>query len=292
MYPCESNLQGGVNQQGRLTKSIQTICSPQGEMLMRHKYNENLFDTWTEESAYALGWLATDGCVQYVPGERYGIRWELTDLDAIKTLLSIFSATNGVYTRETGGKPLYSIYLRGQHIVRRVMDLGITPRKTHSLKYPPVPKELHRHFIRGVLDGDGSVLILNKSNGGKQLTMKICGASKEFLESIGKILSDELEVITKIYEEQPGFYVLRYGAKESFSILRYLYHDATVFLQRKFDRYQEAINISAGNSIAQCKRCGIDIVRVSNRQKWCAKCRRIVVHERDNKRHKERRKSI
>ena len=250
-----------------------------------HQYNERIFDSWTEESAYLLGWLITDGCVQYVPNKRYGLRWELADKDAVEMIRDILQATNNIYDRPKDTVNLYSIYIRGEYITRRVMNLGISPRKTHTIKFPPVPLCVMRHFIRGIMDGDGSVMLLNKKYG-KQLSTKFCSASKDFINELGNVLRRELGLIPKIYEEQPGFYVLKYGANESFALLKYLYDDCKYYLARKRDKFMEASNIKCGSRVSTCMRCGKEIVRTSNRQKWCNKCNTAVMRERDRKRHR------
>lgn len=252
-------------------------------MNQQYSYNEKIFDEWNEKSAYLLGWLATDGCVQYIPNKRYGLRWELADLDAVETIRDILESDHPIHERNPGTGKLYSLYIRGKYISQRAMNLGIPPRKTHSLKFPPVPKKVMRHFLRGVFDGDGSAFLLNRKEG-KVLGTKFCGASKAFIEEIGNVLKNEIGLIPKIYEDKENFWTLKYGATESFALLKYLYEDCEYFLKRKKDILGEAFILNAGNRVAKCKRCGEKIVRVSNRQKWCKECKIVVVREQDRKR--------
>lgn len=253
-------------------------------MNQQYVYNKKIFDSWNEKSAYLLGWLATDGCVQYVPNKRYGLRWELSDLDAIEMIKDILDSDYPIHKRNPGSGNLYSLYIRGKYITQRAINLGISPKKSLTLKFPPVPKKQIKHFLRGVFDGDGSAFFLNRKEG-KVLGTKFCGASKEFIQKIGEILREELEIIPKIYSENnDSFWTLRYGASESISLLKYLYEDCQYFLKRKQEILDEALRINAGNKVATCNRCGKEIVRVSNRQKWCKDCKIVVVREQDRKR--------
>jgi intein/homing endonuclease len=41
--------------------------------------------------------------------------------------------------------------------------MGMVPNKSLVLKFPDIPKEMYRHFIRGYFDGDGSLCLhINK----------------------------------------------------------------------------------------------------------------------------------
>lgn len=250
--------------------------------------NPDFFKSWSEGMAYILGWIATDGCIQYVPKKRYGLRFELADKEPLLLFKEIMNLDHPIHENKERGH--YSLYIRDKKLVKSIIDIGITPNKTFTLQPLAIPQEYMPHFIRGVFDGDGSVFILNRRNGDKTLGSKILMASKEFIQWLGDTLRDELGLIPKIYQDKGRYYALRYGAKESMALYKYMYDDAKYYLTRKRKVFEEAHEFKYGLGIAPCKRCGKEIVRTSNRQKWCNNCKKVVVKEQDLK--KRRKKAL
>lgn len=95
-----------------------------------------------------------------------------------------------------------------------------------------VPKDLIPHFIRGYFDGDGCITS-SKSN----IKWSILGTSN-FLSSIQDIMVEKLQLNkTKIYKAK-NIYSLEYkGRKQIKTIKEWLYNDATIFLERKYNKF-------------------------------------------------------
>jgi intein/homing endonuclease len=241
--------------------------------------NENFFKTWTEKSAYVLGWIVSDGCINYIPKKKYEIRFELKDFDAIRLIRQLMDSNHPIHKRQDKNSVLYGLFINNKKLVKQLLDLGITPNKTYRLHFPKIPHEYKKHFIRGFFDGDGSAFLLNKTKNRKQLNSMFCSVSKEFLKEIGEFLREEIDLIPKIYKEKENFYKLRYGGKESVALYKYLYEQAHFYLKRKKEIFEQGMELKAGTGIANCKRCGKEIVRVSSRTKWCGDCKKVVQKE-------------
>lgn len=104
--------------------------------------------------------------------------------------------------------------------------------------------QLKHHFIRGYNDGDGSFYIPKLKNGrkAKQIYFSMRGTPM-FLEEVRYILDKEcdLEERNKAIRISSGHGCLEYGSNGVISKIRdYLYKDATVYLDRK---YQKAMMI-------------------------------------------------
>ena len=52
---------------------------------------------------------------------------------------------------------LHYVHLHSDQMAEDLIHLGITPKKSLSLAFPPVPPDFLRHFLRGAWDGDGTV---------------------------------------------------------------------------------------------------------------------------------------
>lgn len=250
----------------------------------KYTVNEEFFKikNLNEKSAYVLGWLMSDGCIQMIPNKKYCIRFDLKDVDALEIIKSLMESTHPI--RQTSNRTTSQLIIDSKKLVKQLLDLGITPAKTFTLKLPKIEYSLYKHLIRGYFDGDGSVRINEKKNNVRQLTSYICSVNKDFLIDVGNIIKENTGNTIKIYEEKQGFYKLRYGAKESFSFYKYMYDDSNYFLERKKYIFEEAIEIKAGIGLMECSRCKKEIVRTSGRMKYCSECLKEVLRERDRKR--------
>jgi hypothetical protein len=119
-----------------------------------------------------------------------------------------------------------------------LISKGIVPRKTYidSDVFYHVPDELLRHFIRGNMDGDGCICRFIKY-----------GKIKYRVNFLGRMkFIKELEAIFKKKFPEDLFYSVQYQslwrssicyAPTILRILNWLYSDATVYLERKHDKY-------------------------------------------------------
>jgi intein-encoded DNA endonuclease-like protein len=115
---------------------------------------------------------------------------------------------------------------------------GCIPRKTYSMKFPnTVPSDLLEHFCRGYFDGDGCIC----TNGRSGWMVQICG-TESFLLGFAGVLSaigiiDSFGIYKRI-----GVHMLTFSKKESILKLRdWFYKDATIYLERKFKKFQEIV---------------------------------------------------
>lgn len=244
-------------------------------MYKKFTVNENFFNKLNEDSCYVLGWLLTDGCIQYIPNKKYSIRFELAEIEPLETIKRLMGSNHKIVKRDDKANPLYTLVVNSKKIVKSLLDLGITTSKTKRLRLIKVEDKYMPHLIRGIFDGDGSVFI-TKHGKHNRLSSYICSTSKEFLQDIGQVLKDSIDLVPKIYEDSPGFYKLRYGAKESYALSKYMYEGADSYLKRKKDIFEEGIKSNIGTGIAKCAKCGEEIIRVSNRTKWCPDCKKAI----------------
>ena len=127
----------------------------------------------------------------------------------------------------------------------------VIEHKTDKLKWPNnLPINLENHFIRGYFDGDGYLTHVNR----KRKKSKIL-----FHDYAIKILSTE-DFLTELYKriKQTGITTpLKFYKRKTFQtvssleisgncnvekVLTYMYKDATVYLDRKYEKYKEFMN--------------------------------------------------
>lgn len=219
----------------------------QSELQRKYPIEEDFFDEIdTEEKAYVLGLLYADG---YNNTDRNSVSLGLKEtdreiLDKITTLIQPTKPLQYVSTSNQRKKKgfensqnQYKLVITNKHISQRLVELGCGKAKTHNLKFPTeeqVPSHLIRHFVRGYFDGDGSVL------GGKQKQISFAGTIN-FLIPLQQILIEELGFsktkLIQIHKERVNeIRSLVYSGINQCIIFRdWLYKDATIYLERKYD---------------------------------------------------------
>jgi hypothetical protein len=110
---------------------------------------------WTPEFAYAMGLLATDGAI--VGGRT--ISFPSADRELVEHVLRCLGKKNTVseFRTETGNIA-YRTQIGDVALCRWLPTIGILPRKSLVLGLVDVPDALLAHLLRGLLDGDGSII--------------------------------------------------------------------------------------------------------------------------------------
>lgn len=132
------------------------------------------------------------------------------------------------------------------------------PNKSKVLKFPEVPDDLVRHFIRGYFDGDGCVsyrLQLDKRyNKLRQfLTIRFICGNRSFLKSLRDVLQVSAQVGNGSISRANGSYQLQYAMRDSIIFFGYFYKGVSknCYLERKHQALKLAIDkISRGRSVA------------------------------------------
>lgn len=107
--------------------------------------------------AYVLGYWWADGCMR-IKLDTGGHLVELAsnDLDHLKAVAETIGETYQV-RKVTAQANTYSITFCSKEMYQDIMVHGGTPRKSRTIGFPDVPSELLPHFVRGVVDGDGTL---------------------------------------------------------------------------------------------------------------------------------------
>lgn len=249
---------------GRLRKEGIVIRNLRDAHLIK-KFNENFFDIIDNEAkAYWLGFLYADGNVRINVHKR-GYKSYITSLSQmeIEPLEKFINSISGTDIKISNwitnvNTISYNISLNSKIMFDGLCKYGCIPNKSLILEFPSnIPIELHNHFIRGYFDGDGSIYKSNSKVKFKNHTViysdgsaSICG-TLEFL----KVLKDNLIFMGEkgIYKEKrrvTNTWNLRVsGNKRCILLYDYLYSNATIFLQRKKDKFEQIINERGSTTI-------------------------------------------
>ena len=229
-------------------KVVQTVIKDAGidiHKRSRYKCNYHMFDTIdTEEKAYWLGMLFADGYV-YEPKHSVSLSLQSSDVDCLYSLQKFFETDTPVHTYpRTNNTEMSELTIYNKHLYEQVVAKGCIPRKTGKVVFPKcVPSHLVRHFIRGYFDGNGWITHITRQYKTKHPDYTFGIAStKEMLCEIYKYLPTnkkrETPCMWRTKRCEAEVYHMTFGGNlQVIKILDYLYNNATVYLQRKHDRY-------------------------------------------------------
>ena len=210
--------------------------------MRKYNFNENYFDSIDcQEKAYWLGFFAADGynhtnkgCIEF--------RLHKQDKEIIEKFKSCIGANNpiGLYKQTYCNLALYS-----QHLCDKLSEYGLTQAKTYTLQIPELDNELMRHFIRGYYDGDGCFSVIKrrdrKNPNSKIYQFNITGMENP-LRKIQEHLIKNVGVVDNGLKHRKSTIAVTIhynGRNVCKRILDYLYQDAAIYLQRKYNKYTE-----------------------------------------------------
>ncbi len=217
--------------------------------------NEKFFNTVdSEEKAYILGFLYADGN-NYVRGTHsYEVSIALEEgdrsiLDRIKNLLSPTSELKFIDYSHKNWKNQYLLKINSKTLTQQLTKLGCIPVKSLALTWPEwlIDPKLRQHFIRGYFDGDGSFYARKPDRNGRidygwQVT-----STNDFCNEVKRHIENTVNIHCSINLTHPKTNQITTtlsvgGNLQVRKVLDWLYKDATIFLPRKYDKYQKFLN--------------------------------------------------
>ena len=215
-----------------------------------YHFNEHYFDSIdTQEKAYYMGMLWADGhnCV-----ERGSIIIELQeqDIDLLQRLNVLAENERPVRKQNLHDKNpkwqnQYRLVLQSKYTSKVLESYGMFQNKSLILTFPSwLDESLYASFVRGYFDGDGCITLQN-SNHNRSAMINMVG-TKMFLEKVADIIQSTLDVevgIERDMRAREPICTLRCSRRRDvIKILNWLYDGATIYMQRKYDKYQQFLN--------------------------------------------------
>lgn len=220
----------------------------------KYQYNQDFFKVIdTEEKAYWFGFIMADGYIAKIyRGDKLKqmkLRLVLSENDTAhierfrEHLDSDLPITH--FTQNTFGStyPAIRFDINSTSLCRDLYTNGLPESKSNNELIPSsIPKHLVHHFIRGLFDGDGSFikqvdgewswLIYNQA-GSNGVLLQI----KEFFESQGVVFPN-----VHIRHHDNIDVLICSKKKDVQRIKEIMYKDATIYLDRKLDKYNDVFS--------------------------------------------------
>lgn len=208
--------------------------------------NETFFQVIdSEQKAYWLGFIVADGNLSKNETVMQ-IQQSRKDRDHLCKLGSILRqpVSNVIWRKKE--KEHEGCYLAFSSKVcwSHLFSHGIIPAKTYhdqSDVFKRISEPLKRHFIRGVFDGDGCVT--HSTCGSKEnCTFDICG-EENLMISIQSYIHNKIGVSLAKPERRHLLTIITWSGKRQIAAIKeWMYKDASVFLERKKDVFEDISN--------------------------------------------------
>lgn len=210
------------------------------------KPKEKVNRKWSPELAYAIGLLATDGCLS-----KDGRHFDLTskDTEQLRNFLKCLGIKNKIGRKLSGfsKKPYPRVQFGDIAFYRFLVDLGLTPAKSKTLGALKIHQNYFFDFLRGSFDGDGTFYSYYdpRWRSSYMFYTVFISASRKHIDWIHYQLYKLLKVSGHInISAGRSIYQLKYAKKESLKILKKMYRGRNVVcLTRKRLKIEKALRI-------------------------------------------------
>jgi hypothetical protein len=193
-------------------------------------------ETWRPNLAYAIGLIATDGCLS-----NDGLLVDLTSKE--KEQLTNYSKCLGINFKiglkwANQGKEYLRIQFKNRFFYDFLLSIGLTPKKSLTMGKLTIPEKYFFDFLRGCFDGDGCSYSYWDPRWRSSFMFYIgfTSASKNFINWIQEYTQNLIGIsghITKSKNENTC-YQLKYAKYEGVKLVRAMYKKkGCICLKRK-----------------------------------------------------------
>lgn len=213
--------------------------------------NENYFSSIdTEEKAYFLGLMYTDGSVRKNGAtKQIRISLQLKDEHILRTFLKELNSDVALLYDKRPGKEAVGFEICNEKLFDDLYALGVIPNKTYlSNSFPKVSEEFKIPFLRGLFDGDG---VLSYKENYNEASIGFVSYSLENVQKFQATIDAliEKENSNSIYyknDKTGSSYRCSWrGRRQVLKILEMLYKDSKIHLNRKYEKYLRLLSTVA-----------------------------------------------
>ena len=228
-----------------ITKILKDVPKYTKAKLNNPNMKEHFFQEINEEAkAYFLGLLISDGNVFKDNAGRQAsisITLDLKDEYMLEKFKEVLQANTSV---GHDGRGCGQIAVRSNIMAEDLAKYGVVPRKSYNTYLPLLSKEMMPHLIRGIFDGDGSIMAKpNPSNDGHNRflhSISFCG-THQLMEDISNYILENLGIKTAVYDyKDRNLSELKIQNIDNIAKFGYwIYRNSTIFLNRKKDIFND-----------------------------------------------------
>ena len=209
------------------------------------KKDFKVFKEDTSEKWYWLGFLNADGGIF-----RNEVRLKLSHRDtghlvkfctflSMNPVESIKAEVSTHASYKNGPVTTHKVVLHSSELVEYLKTFNIVPNKSCK-ELPPdnMPDNFVRDYIRGIFDGDGCIRTNLKSISIVNSATMVNWINDELLKRFNISGTISVKSPTSNLHE-----IVWYNLKDKLTILKYMYEDSGIYLERKYNLYKEVCRL-------------------------------------------------
>lgn len=237
-------------------KTLSDIIKQNGEIIRsdsdksrKYTIDKNAFNELTEQSVYWIGFIMGDGCITKTGKEFAVLNITLNEKDLIhiekfKEFIGTDKPIRYIEKDNT-----QSLTINSKEICDTLSNFGIINRKSYNAtEKKNIPNELERHYWRGLIDADGHLRYDSKHDKwyiGLTGSFTLCS---QFFDYVTKVI--KLGSKTSVRKVSDNGYRVEFGGKLlPLSIIKNLYEDSNIYLERKFSTFEKSVEYSAQRGV-------------------------------------------
>ncbi len=237
-------------------KIVGVRVPPLAQMIKAKRYKpKKVYDfTWTNELAYIVGLFVTDGCLS---SDNRHIIFTSKDIEQINNVIDILNIKNKIGITRNKNSEAFRIQICNVQLYDWLIKIGFTANKSLTIGEIDVPDKFFIDFLRGHLDGDGSICTYTDKYNTKtnpkyvynRIFVTFISASKKHIEWLHDKIIKNIGVVGAIHESKLKYgnknpmHIIKFGKKESLVLLKKIYYsDKLKTLSRKKLKYTNFIN--------------------------------------------------
>jgi intein-encoded DNA endonuclease-like protein len=192
---------------------------------------------WSAKFAYALGLLATDGCLS---GDNRHIILTSKDKDQLENFNRCLKTNYYIGIKRNGeGKEAFVLQFGDVLFFKFLEQIGITKKKSLTMCKIKIPDKFFWHFLRGCFDGDGCTYsyLDPRWKSSFMFYLSFASSSLNFLKWIQDNVRKKLDIVSHIsVSNRPKniHYQLKYSKYSALKVLEKMYYQSRgMYLKRK-----------------------------------------------------------
>lgn len=203
------------------------------ESCHRMAVNDGAFSVINDDACYWAGFLMADGCVsQGKHSQSIILVLKEKDVEHIELFRQFIGAENPIGYVNSHGSLQRRLSVTSDAICDDLAVYGVVPRKTYTAKAADFVAN-NKHFWRGMVDGDGSIMIGSRPDRGThEFKLSLCGTRDIIDQFVAFTRTIYPHKANAVRGKGKGWQMCISGVAAQ-AVIKHLYSGCTYFLRRK-----------------------------------------------------------